>query len=164
MTTPATPAKITAYPQAEAGAAGDDHNRLLEYLRNPADLGFPPMMPMELALKIDTPQRICEIYGISRDQFALIIQHPVFIKAYQEALESLKVEGMSFKQKARMQAEDYLTTAFAMIKNPGTSDAVRADLIKSTVRWAGYEAKAVEAGAAGGGFNIMINLNQQNNG
>lgn len=145
-------------PQAEPGNAGAEHQKL-DYARNPADLGFPPMMPMELALQIDHPQVICQHYGISRDQFAAIIQHPVFIKQYQEAIEALKVEGMSFKVKAKMMAEDYLTTAFAMIKNPGTSDAVRADLIKSTVRWAGYEAKAVDTNGAGGGFNIMINLN-----
>lgn len=129
----------------------------LDDLRNPADLGFPPMLPMELALKIDTPQNICAHYGISREQFAAIIKHPVFVKQYQEAIEQLKVDGMSFKVKARMQAEDYLTTAFAMVKNPATSDAVRADLIKNTVRWAGYDAKAVDAGG-GNSFNIQINL------
>lgn len=158
MTDLTAPKPKVAYPQAEPGRAGDDSQHI-DFLRNPADLGFPPMLPMELALKIDTPQAICGHYGITREQFAAIIQHPVFIKQFQEAVEQLKVEGMSFKAKARMQAEDYLTTAFAMIKNPGTSDAVRADLIKSTVRWAGYEAKAVDATGAGGGFNIMINLN-----
>jgi hypothetical protein len=132
-------------------------NLVLEELRNPADLGFPPMMPMELALKIDTPVNICKAYGISRQQFAAIIAHPVFIKKYQEAIEALKVEGMSFKVKAKMQAEDFLTTVYAMVKNPGTSDAVRADLIKNTVRWAGFDAKAVDAGA-GNAFNIQINL------
>lgn len=159
MTTPAITHTGALIPQAEPGNSSDPANTLAEYLRNPAELGFPPMLPMELALKIDSPPNICAHYGITKEQFAGIIRHPVFIKQYQEAIEALKVEGMSFKIKARMQAEDYLTTAFAMIKSPGTSDAVRADLIKSTVRWAGYEAKAVDAGAAGGGFNIMINLN-----
>ena len=115
------------------------------------------MLPVELALKIDSPRKICEIYGISQDDFRRIIAHPVFIKAYQEAVESLKVDGMSFKLKAKMQAEGYLATAFQLVQNANTSDAVRADLIKNTVRWAGYDAKAVDTGQ-GSSFNIQINL------
>jgi hypothetical protein len=126
--------------------------------RNPADMAFPPMLAMELAMKIDTPANICAAYGLTRGEFAQLVRHPVFIKAYQEAVESLKVDGMSFKVKARMQAESYLDTAWTMARNPGTSDAVRADIIKNTVRWAGYDAKAAELGAGNGGFNIQINL------
>ena len=126
--------------------------------RNPADLGFPPMLPYELARGVDTPRNICAVYGLTRDQFGALIAHPVFVKAYQEAVEALKVEGMSFKVKARLQAEAYLDTAFTMAQNAGTSDSVRADIIKNTVRWAGYDAKAAEVGN-GSNFNILINLN-----
>lgn len=149
-----TPAPAAPYPQAEPGSFV---GQTLEQLRNPADLGFPAMLPMELALQIDTPKNICAHYGIDRAQFVAIINHPVFIRQYQSAVEQLKVDGMSFKVKARMQAEDFLTTSYAMVKNPATSDAVRADLIKNTVRWAGYDAKATEAGG-GSSFNIQINL------
>ena len=126
-------------------------------LRNPAELGFPAMLPFELAMKVDTPAAICRAYGLTREDFALLIGHPVFVKAYQEAVEALKVEGMSFKVKARLQAEAYLDTAYALATNAGTSDAVRADIIKNTVRWAGYDAKAAEVGQ-GANFNILINL------
>lgn len=125
--------------------------------RNPAELGFPAMLPYELAMKVDAPANICRAYGITRDDFAVLVNHPVFIKAFQEAVEALKVEGMSFKVKARLQAEAYLDTAFAMAVNPGTSDSVRADIIKNTVRWAGYDAKAAEGGQSAN-FNILINL------
>lgn len=132
-------------------------HHLDDAVRDPSLLGYPPMLPVELALRVDTPANICAIYGITKDEFAVIIGHPVFIKAYQEAIESLKVDGMSFKLKAKMQAEDYLRTAYTMIKDQNTSDAVRADLLKATVRWAGYEAKAVDVGQ-GSSFNIQINL------
>lgn len=145
---------LATLPQAHPVAVGD---RGLEPLRNPAELGFPPMLPIELALKIASPQQICSHYEIDKKQFAAIIAHPVFIKAYQEAVEALKVDGMSFKMKARMQAEGFLATSFAMVTNPTTSDAVRADLIKNTVRWAGYDAKAADVGQ-GSNFNIQINL------
>lgn len=136
-------------------AAAD--NWLLELSRDPSQLGFPPMLPIELALRLDTPQKICQAYNITKDEFAAIAKHPVFIKSYQEAVEALKTDGVSFKMKARMQAEDYLATAYAMVKNANTSDAVRADLIKATTRWAGYDAKE-NAAAGGTGFNIQINL------
>lgn len=130
---------------------------LEDAFRDPSLLGFPPMLPVELAMRVDTPAKVCAAYGISRDEFATIIAHPIFIKAYQEAVESLKVDGMSFKLKAKMQAEEYLKTAYKMVQNPNTSDSVRADLLKNTVRWAGYDAKAVDVGQ-GNSFNIQINL------
>lgn len=161
MSTSAIPAVASAavqpvpgLPQAEPG---DWLDKTMAQLRNPASLGFPPMLPVELAMKIDTPQNICKAYDISREQFVALCVHPVFQKAYAEAVEMLKVEGMSFKLKARMQAEHFLTTSFAMVTNPATSDAVRADLIKSTVRWAGLDQKAADTGA-GSSFNIQINL------
>lgn len=142
----------------------DQRERLLIRLlalagTNPASIGFPPMLPVELAMKIDSPQEICRAYGIDKAAFTKMVAHPVFIKAYQEAHEMLKLEGASFKTKCKMQAEDYLSTAFAMVKNSNVSDSVRADLIKNTVRWAGYDAKAAEVGANGGAtFAIQINL------
>jgi hypothetical protein len=145
---------LATLPQATPLAPGDRSH--IDF-RNPADLGFPPMLPVELALKIAPPQAICSHYDISKEQFQELVRHPVFVKAYQEAVEALKVDGMSFKMKARMQAEGFLSTSFAMVTNPATSDAVRADLIKNTVRWAGYDAKAAEVGQ-GNTFAIQINL------
>ncbi len=125
---------------------------------DPSSMLFPPMLPFELAMRVDTPANICKAHDISKEQFTALVHHPVFIKAWQEAVEVLKVEGATFKVKARMQAEDMLATSYNMVKNPNISDSVRADLIKSTVRWAGYDKKAEDAGAAGVGFNIQINL------
>ena len=126
-------------------------------IRNPLELGFPALLPMELALRIDTPEKICAAYQVSREEFAKMIRHPVFIKAYQEAVEALKVDGMAFKVKAKLMAEEYLKTAYVMVQDKNTSDTVRADLIKATVRWGGLDTKAVEAGA-GATFNIQLNL------
>ncbi|PFH12860.1 MULTISPECIES: hypothetical protein [Burkholderia] len=141
-----------------ADAQEDTLRRLLEMAaRDPAQIGFPAMLPIELAMGEVKPREVCEAYGISRDEFARIIAHPVFIKAYQEAVEMLRVEGMSFKVKARMQAEAFLATSFSMVQNPATSDSVRADLIKSTVKWAGLDIKAADADGKPN-FNIVLNL------
>jgi hypothetical protein len=148
----------------EADEVEDTLVRLLErQVADPSTMFFPPMLPVELAMRavgtLDaTVQQICEAHQVTRQQLGTLVVHPVFVKAYQEAIEMLKVEGMSFKTKAKMQAEDYLGTAFAMVKNPNVTDAVRADLIKNTVRWAGLDAKAVDVGAGGNNFSIQINL------
>jgi hypothetical protein len=153
----------TAIAQRVAGMEPEDVEaqliKLLErQVTDPSTAFFPPMLPLELAMKSDTAANICKYYDISREEFTRLIQHPVFVKAYQEAVEMLKVDGMSFKTKAKMQAEDYLGTAYAMVKNPNISDAVRARLIECTVRWAGLDQKAIETGNGGNAFNIQINL------
>jgi hypothetical protein len=138
--------------------------RLLErQATDPSQMFFPPMLPVELAMRATgaldmSVADVCKAHDVTRERLQVLVAHPVFVKAYQEAVEMLKVDGMSFKTKARLQAEDYLGTAHAMVKNPNTTDSVRADLIKSTVRWAGYDAKAVDVGAGGNAFNIQINL------
>lgn len=84
---------------------------------------------------------------------------PVFIKKVDGFRDDIKNKGLSFKLKARVQAEHLLETSFMLIHNPEVSAAVKADLIKSTVKWAGYEPRGVEdGGGATGGVTITINL------
>lgn len=127
--------------------------------RNPAFLGFPPMLPFELAMREDTVPNICKSYGIDREEFEALTDSPVFQKAFEDAKEGLRKEGMSFRIKARMQAEELLKQSWKMIYDESTPNAIRADLIKSTVRWAGYEPKGGgENGGVNAGFQIIVNL------
>ena len=69
---------------------------------------------------------------------------------------------MTFKVKARAQAEELLTTSWTLIHSPDVSAAVKADLIKSTVKWGGLEPKNdVLAEGGSGGVKITINLGDQ---
>lgn len=84
---------------------------------------------------------------------------PVFLKRVDEYRTEIREKGMTFKLKARAQAEELLTTSWLLIHDPAVSPAVKADLIKSTVKWAGLEPKGDEGGGqATGGVKIMINL------
>ena len=86
---------------------------------------------------------------------------PVFLSDLTQAIETVKQDGMSFKLKAKLQAEEILKTSWKMIHdNTGnTPSSVRADLIKSTMRWAGYDNKDA-AGAGGTQANaLQININ-----
>ena len=88
---------------------------------------------------------------------------PVFLKKVEHYQTEIKEKGLTFRLKARAQAEELLTTSYMMIHDPGVSPAVKADLIKSTVKWAGLEPKDTPQGEGGaGGVRITINLGGKN--
>ena len=86
-------------------------------------------------------------------------------KVYLKKVESYRTEivdkGMTFKLKARAQAEELLTTSWTMIHSLEVSSAVKADLIKSTVKWGGLETNNTNTEDASGGVKITINLGGQ---
>ena len=87
---------------------------------------------------------------------------PIFLKKVDTYRDEIREKGMTFKLKARAQAEELLTTSWLLIHDPAVSAAVKADLIKSTVKWAGLEPKGeVVNEGAGGGVRININLGGQ---
>ena len=125
---------------------------------NPALLGFPPMLPVELAMHVAPVPEICAAYDITREEFLQLIEDPLFIQAYASAKEMLQKDGMAFKTKAKLQAEQLLEKSWALIHSDHTPSNVKADLIKSTIRWAGYEPKSDQPGGVGNAFQININL------
>ncbi len=84
---------------------------------------------------------------------------PVFLKRVEHYREEVRDKGLTFKLKARSQAEELLKTSWLLIHSSDVSAAVKADLIKSTVKWAGLEPKnePVDMGGSGG-VRITINL------
>jgi hypothetical protein len=124
---------------------------------DPAYLGFPPMLPIELALHSAPVREICEAYSITKEEFTELASDPLFIRAYAAAKEELQKDGMSFRLKAKVQAEELLKKSWALIHSESTPSNIKADLIKATVRWAGYDAK--EGGPAGIGNAFQININ-----
>lgn len=125
---------------------------------NPACIGFPPLLPFELAMRTSAPAKVCEAYGISREEFAVLCDDPIFQQAFAAAVEGLRKEGASFRVKARLQAEELLKKSWAIIHAAETPPSVQADLIKHTVRWAGYEPRGEEGSKQANAFQININL------
>ncbi|MHB0965290.1 MAG: hypothetical protein ACYC36_02440 [Bellilinea sp.] len=126
---------------------------------DPAQLGYPATFPIEIAMRTSGTRSICEAYGITEEEWNLIRHDPTFLSDLQRAVDMLKEEGMSFKLKARLQSEELLKTSWRMIHHPDTPPNVKADLIKSTARWAGFDTPtAVQQGSGGSGFSISINF------
>lgn len=105
----------------------------------------------------DLPE-ILSRHRLSPSDLVEISKDPVFDKKVRHYRDEIREKGITFKLKARAQAEELLTTSWTLIHNPDVSAAVKADLIKSTIKWAGLETKgdAVEGGS--GGVSITINL------
>lgn len=126
---------------------------------DPALLGFPPMLPIELAMRVAPVPEICAAYGIDKEEFVTLTNNPVFVQAYKSAQEMLQKDGMSFRIKAKLQAEELLKKSWQIIHSRDTPTTVKADLIKATIRWADLEPRGDSKGGGGGNaFQININL------
>lgn len=127
---------------------------------DPATLTYPPTLPVEIALKTAPLPTICASYGISKAQWDVLRKHPVFIHDLTQAVEMLKREGMSFRMKARLQAEELLKTSWSLIHKPSDEvpPSVKADLIKFTIKAAGLDASADKATGNAPPLQININL------
>jgi hypothetical protein len=104
-------------------------------------------------------------YGYSPEEWDALRTNVVFLKELAGACELVRQEGMSFKLKAKLIAEENLKQVWKMIHEPGhlTPAAVKGKLIELTARWAGFDPKGSGEGAAGGPvnantLNIQINL------
>jgi len=127
---------------------------------NPADMGYPATLPIEVALRTAPINRICEAYGLSREDWEELRHNPLFIRDVEAALTELKKDGMSFRMKARLQSEELLKQSWRMIhaSSDEVPPSVKADLIKFTIRAAGLEADSKSNAQATNNLQININL------
>lgn len=106
---------------------------------------------------------VMERHSIQSPDMLRFNSDPVFLKRVDVYRNEIREKGMTFKLKARAQAEELLTTSWLLIHDPAVSPNVKADLIKSTVKWAGLEPRASDDNIeSGGGVKIMINLGGSN--
>jgi hypothetical protein len=112
----------------------------------------------------ETLQEVMARHKITANDILFFNSDRVFLKKVEHYRTEVRDKGMTFKLKARAQAEELLTTSWLLIHDPAVSPAVKADLIKSTVKWAGLEPKDnIQTDAGGGGVRIMINLGSSPN-
>ena len=127
--------------------------------RDPAKIAWSSTLPIELALKTAPPCDLKVHYGYSDEEWEALRQNPVFIQELAAAVDLVKQEGMSFKLKCKLQAEAMLETNWRLVHAPMSEvpAAVKARLMESTFRMAGYDSKEGVA-SAGNMLNIQINL------
>ena len=107
----------------------------------------------------ETLQEIVGRHRITTSDVLAFNADPIFLKKVEHYRTEVREKGLTFKLKARAQAEELLTTSWLLIHDAAVSPAVKADLIKSTVKWAGLEPKDAGPQDQGtGGVKITINL------
>lgn len=131
----------------------------------PAQTSWSNRFAFEVALKLEgSGEDLTEIlnrHGYDANDMLVFNADPTFLKTVKGYREDVREKGLNFKLKARAQAEELLTTSWLLIHSPEVSPAVKADLIKSTVKWAGLDTTPDGPGEASGGVKITINLGSQ---
>ena len=121
---------------------------------------------MDIALALEgsgeTLPDIMTRHSITTSDLGDYNQDSMFLKKVDHLRDEVREKGMTFRLKAKAQAEELLTTSWTLIHSPDVSATVKADLIKSTVKWGNLEPTkdTVEVGS-GGGVTIQINLPSQ---
>ena len=133
--------------------------------KDPTGLVWPPTLPIELALKTASPAELQREYGYSDEEWAALPRNVVFMRDLAGACELVRQEGMSFKLKAKLIAEENLKQVWKMIHADHVlvPAAVKSKLIEMTARWAGFDQRPGGEGAGAGPvnantLNIQINL------
>lgn len=99
--------------------------------------------------------------NINAAQFLEFAKDKLFEKAVQGYREEIRTKGLTFRAKARVQAEELLKTSWVLIHSIDTPAAVKADLIKHTVKWGDLEPKNTAVESNTGGVSITINLGER---
>lgn len=123
-----------------------------------AELTFDPRIAYEIALGVDQAGAVFEKYGLAEEQAGALAANPAFMATVAKYQEEVLASGVSFKLKAKIQAEDLLTHSYLIATDPEAPMSVRADLIKWTARVAGLEPKEEKGSGAGGGFTLNISF------
>ena len=121
--------------------------------KDPTSLVWPPTQPIELALKTASPQELRIEYGYTPEEWDQLPKNPVFLSDLAAACELVRQEGMSFKLKAKLIAEENLTEVFRLTRDPACPPAVRGKLIELTARWAGFDPRTNGENGEGGPVN-----------
>lgn len=115
-------------------------------------------LPFDIALGEDQ-QLLCDRYNLSPSELETLYYVPAFRREIADHVKSIREDGVTFRQKAKVQAEMYLEVLHQIVTDEDVSPATRLDAIKSTVKWADLEPKIDKAAQSSmPQFNIQINL------
>lgn len=122
---------------------------------------------LELALVLEsglgTVEDLLQSNRITKEDLEVYANDRNFTRTVEDYRSDIRERGLAFKLKARVQAEELLRTSFLLTQDPDVPASVKADLIKATVKWAGYEAPAQTQADTGKGVSITINFRGDNN-
>jgi len=123
----------------------------------PSAASFDARLIFEIALGFESPKEIYSRYNITDAQWWAVSKQPAFKRAVIEKQNEIAEEGVSYRLKARTQAEAYLKDVHILIKHPMTSPSVKLEAIKYITKVSDLEPKP-NKDDTGTTFNLQINL------
>lgn len=136
-----------------------EESRTEGYVRRSAsELSFDPKLAFELALEMSDARQTFAKYGVSEDAAVELCQFEPFKQKLREYRDEILKSGISFRLKAKLQAEDLLRMSYLLATDAEVPAAVRADMIKWTAKMADLE-PATKDGKNGGGGAMPFQLN-----
>ena len=123
-------------------------------------------LAMDIALLLEgsgeTLPEVIQRHSITVADLGRFNADPVFLRKVDILRVEVRDNGMTFRLKAKAQAEELLTTSWTLIHSPDVSATVKEKLIAHTVKWGGLEPKPdAMLESVTGGVNITINLAEQ---
>jgi len=117
-----------------------------------------PNLPFEVAMGLDDTETILDHFSLTPQQFEVISAHPLYRRELSEHIKDLRENGLSYKTKAKVMAEEYLLDLHSIVKSSLATQSTKLDAIKYVTKVAELEpVKGVEA-AGNNTVNIQINI------
>ena len=139
-----------------------DYDSLVTLSSERALLPRPPLKEysqnfiMEIALGLETPESLCVRYDITPLEYLQLSANQTFITDLAHWRQRMADEGLSFKLKARVQAEEYLQEIDNIVTDPTTSKETKLAAISRVVQWGGLDTKPSDTGNAKPSITINI--------
>jgi len=118
-----------------------------------------PRLILDLALAIEDTTPILERYSLSEDDYSSLMRTPSFRRDLALTMREVRENGLSFKHKARVQAESYLEVLDQLVYSPATPASTRLDGIKQAVTWGDLSPKEGKGGDVQNAQQINISIN-----
>lgn len=122
-----------------------------------------PLICVELAAGLSTPEGVRKKYNISDDQWLRLKENPTFLRMMKEATLTFAGDvnaGKRIQKKAEILLEELLPKMFRLANAEEASTGTVVDIVKQLKEIAGITARNVGqgAGGAGGGFAVDIHI------
>ena len=124
---------------------------------SPAELGFPPGLPVELAMGLNPPRSICEGYGVSKDDFEALAENPIFNAQFNHYMEMRSAPDGVFRLQATLMSTKALDEQYKMMIDKEAPWAIRLKASENIVEYANLLPKKADV-AGGEKFSINIDF------
>lgn len=124
-------------------------------------IGWSRKFVYELAMRLGTPREICQVHGITAQEWDALRVNPVFVADLKRAQDEMKAEGATFRVKAEMISEAFLDKAYEMVHagHDIVAPSVKRDLIRDMVKHAGLDASKDQDAQVKGAPMLAIQIN-----